>query len=235
MNSPDVSDVVVVGAGIVGSAIARALAGTALSVTLLEARGDVGDGTSKANTALLHTGFDAKPGTLESTLVARGYDLLGAYAEQTGIPVERTGALLVAWTDEERDALPGLRDKAVRNGYTACEIVDAATVYRMVPDLGPGALAGLTVPGESLICTWTTNLALATDAVQRGARLIRDARVLSAEIADGHTTLHTTAGDVHARWIVNAAGLGADHLDAAFGHHRFTVTPRRGNCWSSTS
>ncbi|BCI54144.1 FAD/NAD(P)-binding oxidoreductase [Mycolicibacterium litorale] len=228
MNSPDVSDVVVVGAGIVGSAIARALAGTALSVTLLEARGDVGDGTSKANTALLHTGFDAKPGTLESTLVARGYDLLGAYAEQTGIPVERTGALLVAWTDEERDALPGLRDKAVRNGYTACEIVDAATVYRMVPDLGPGALAGLTVPGESLICTWTTNLALATDAVQRGARLIRDARVLSAEIADGHTTLHTTAGDVHARWIVNAAGLGADHLDAAFGHHRFTVTPRRG-------
>lgn len=228
MSTPDVSDVVVVGAGIVGSAIARALAGTKSSVTLLEARSDVGDGTSKANTALLHTGFDAKPGTLESRLVARGYHLLGAYAEQTGIPVERTGALLVAWTDEERDALPGLQDKAVRNGYTACEIVDAAQVYRLVPDLGPGALAGLTVPGESLICTWTTNLALATDAVQRGARLIRDARVLSAEAADGHTTLHTTAGDVHGRWIINAAGLGADHLDAAFGHHRFTVTPRRG-------
>lgn len=231
MSTPDVSDVsdiIVVGAGIVGSAIARALAGTALSVTLLEARDDVGDGTSKANTALLHTGFDAKPGTLESTLVARGYDLLGAYAEQTGIPVERTGALLVAWTDEERDALPGLQDKALRNGYTECEIVDAAEVYRRVPDLGPGALAGLTVPGESLICTWTTNLALATDAVQRGARLLRNARVLHAEPADGHTTLRTTAGDVRGRWIVNAAGLGADALDAEFGHHRFTVTPRRG-------
>ncbi len=156
-----------------GSLAARSratLAGTALSVTLLEARDDVGDGTSKANTALLHTGFDATPGTLESRLVARGYQLLGEYAEQTGIPVERTGALLVAWTDEELDALPGLKAKAERNGYHRCEIVAADEVYRRVPDLGPGALAGLTVPGESIICTWTTNLALATDAVARGAR-----------------------------------------------------------------
>ena len=75
--TPDISDVVVIGAGIVGAAIARDLAGTDLSVTLVEARDDVGDGTSKANTALLHTGYDATPGTLESRLVARGYDLLG--------------------------------------------------------------------------------------------------------------------------------------------------------------
>ncbi|TFV58461.1 FAD-dependent oxidoreductase [Mycobacterium sp. PS03-16] len=230
MSSPDVTDVVVIGGGIVGCAIARALAGTTATVTLLEARDDVGDGTSKANTAILHTGFDATPGTLESRMVARGYHLLGDYAEQTGIPVERTGALLVAWTDEERDALPGLKDKAERNGYLACEIVGADEVYRRVPDLGPGALAGLTVPGESIICTWTTNLALATDAVRRGARLIRGARVTAAQSSsDGtHTTLSTTAGDVHGRWIVNAAGLGADHIDAMFGYDRFTVTPRRG-------
>ena len=130
MNAPnDIRDVVVIGAGIVGSAIARALGGTGLRVTLLEGRDDVGDGTSKANTALLHTGFDATPGTLESRLVARGYDLLGAYAEEVGIPVERTGALLVAWTDEERDTLPRLKDKAERNGYHACEIVTADEVY----------------------------------------------------------------------------------------------------------
>lgn len=228
MTAPDVSDVIVVGAGIVGCAIARALAGTPLSVTLIEARDDVGDGTSKANTALLHTGFDATPGTLESRLVARGYTLLSDYATQTGIPVEHTGALLVAWTDEERDALPGLKDKAERNGYTACEIVDAAQVYRRVPDLGPGALAGLTVPGESIICTWTTNLALATDALGRGARLLTGAKVTAAQTGSEYTTLTTTAGEVRGRWVVNAAGLGADHLDAAFGHQRFSVTPRRG-------
>jgi len=226
--TPDVCDVIVVGAGIVGCAIARALAGTSLSVTLVEARNDVGDGTSKANTALLHTGFDATPGTLESRLVARGYELLGDYAEQTGIPVERTGALLVAWTDEERDALPGLKDKAERNFYQRCEIVSADEVYRRVPDLGPGVLAGLTVPGESTICTWTTNLALATDAVARGARLLCGARVTGAVVESDYTTLQTTRGGVRGRWVVNAAGLGADHLDAVFGHHRFTITPRRG-------
>jgi glycerol-3-phosphate dehydrogenase len=228
MTTPDVSDVIVIGAGIVGSSIARELAGTGLTVTLVEARDDVGDGTSKANTALLHTGFDATPGTLESRLVARGYHLLGDYAETTGIPVERTGALLVAWTDEERDALPSLLDKAERNGYDACEIVSGDEVYRRVPDLGPGALAGLTVPGEAIICTWTTNLALATDAVQRGAYLRRGAGVLDVIRGADKTTLVTTRGDVHGRWVVNAAGLGADHLDAKFGHDRFTVTPRRG-------
>ena len=126
----------------VGAAIARELAQYAVSCVLLDAADDVGTGTSKANTAILHTGFDATPGTLESRLVARGYELLGAYAEQTGIPIERTGALLVAWTDEEVDALPSLKDKAERNGYHACEIVDAAEVYRRVPELGEGALGG---------------------------------------------------------------------------------------------
>ena len=126
-------DYVVVGAGIVGSAIARALAGYQHRVALVEARDDVGDGTSKANTAILHTGFDAKPGTLESRMVSRGYTLLADYATHTGIPVERTGALLVAWNDEELAALPGLQAKAVDNGYTHCEIVDADEVYRQVP------------------------------------------------------------------------------------------------------
>ena len=232
MTSPsqpaDIRDVIVVGAGIVGSAIARDLAGTGLTVTLVEGRDDVGDGTSKANTALLHTGFDAPPGTLESQLVARGYQLLGDYATQTGIPVERTGALLVAWTDEEVQALPGLRDKAERNGYHACEIVDAAEVYRRVPELGDGALAGLTVPGEAIICTWTTNLALATEAVQRGADLRRGAAVTDVLPHSGYTTLVTADGDIHGRWIINAAGLGADHLDNRLGYDRFTVTPRRG-------
>jgi glycerol-3-phosphate dehydrogenase len=221
-------DVAVVGAGIVGSAIARDLAGAALSVALVEARPDVGDGTSKANTAILHTGFDATPGTLESRLVARGYHLLGEYAEATGIPVERTGALLVAWNDEELAALPGLRRKAEDNGYHACELVDAGEVYALVPALGPGALGGLRVPGESIVCTWTTNLALATDAKRRGAAVLTGHRVESVTEGEQHTTLHTSRGDVQATWVVNAAGLGADLLDAAWGHQRFTVTPRRG-------
>jgi glycerol-3-phosphate dehydrogenase len=227
MSAP-VFDVAVIGAGIVGTAIARDLAGTSLSVAIIEARNDVGDGTSKANTALLHTGYDATPGTLESRLVARGHHLLGDYAAQAGIPVERTGAILVAWTGEELQALPALKDKAERNGYRACSLVGAAEVYRQLPDLGSGALGGLTVPGESIICTWTTTLALATDAVRRGATLLLEHGVTGADVADGVTTVHTSRGDITARWVVNAAGLGADWIDQEFGYRRFTVTPRRG-------
>jgi glycerol-3-phosphate dehydrogenase len=225
---PVTYDVVVVGAGIVGSAVARDLAGCRLSVALLDARSDVGDGTSKANTAILHTGFDAKPGTLESRMVSRGYQMLSDYAGQTGIPVEHTGALLVAWDAEQLDALPGLKAKAAANGYEHCEIVDAPTVYQQVPDLGDGALGGLTVPDESIICTWTTNLALATDAVNRGATLLLDHEVRGVEVGAVSTTVYTSAGPVEARWVVNAAGLGADILDHEFGFERFTVTPRRG-------
>jgi glycerol-3-phosphate dehydrogenase len=221
-------DVAVIGAGIVGAAIARLLGGTSLSVALLEARDDVGDGTSKANTAILHTGFDATPGTLEARLVARGYVMLGDYAAATGIPVERTGALLVAWTDEQLQALPGLRGKAERNGYTRCEQIASDEVYRRVPALGPGALGGLTVPGESITCTWTTNLALAFDAVNRGVTLLRGHRVDGVEVGPDATRLTCAGGDVTARWVINAAGLGADVLDGLFGYERFTVTPRRG-------
>lgn len=221
-------DVAVIGAGIVGSAIARELAGHRLTVALIDARADVGDGTSKANTAILHTGFDAKPGTLESALVARGYRLLSDYAARTGIPIEPTGAVLVAWDAEQLAALPGLRDKAEANGYQRCEIIDAATVYRRIPDLGPGALGGLTVPDESITCTWTVNLALATDAVNRGAALLLGRRVEAVEVAAGRTTLRTEGGPVASRWVVNAAGLGADVIDGHFGFARFRVTPRRG-------
>ncbi|WP_433202752.1 NAD(P)/FAD-dependent oxidoreductase [Dactylosporangium sp. CS-047395] len=227
MTSP-AFDVAVIGAGLVGSAIARLFGASRLSTVLLEARDDVGDGTSKANTAILHTGFDAKPGTLEARLVARGYHLLGEYAAATGIPVERTGALLVAWDAEQLAALPGLREKAERNGYTESTIVDVPQVYREVPALAPGALGALVVPGEAITCTWTTNLALATEAVTRGVTLRRGHRVTAVRDDGTHTWLTTSQGEIGARWVVNAAGLGADILDRLFGYERFTVTPRRG-------
>jgi glycerol-3-phosphate dehydrogenase len=221
-------DVAVIGGGVVGVAIARELLAHELRVAIVEASDDVGDGTSKANTAILHTGFDASPGTLESRLVRRGSELLAEYAGVTGIPVERTGALMVAWTPDELAALPGLRAKAGRNGYPSCQLIDAAAVYRQVPALGPGALGGMTVPDEAIICPWTTTLALATEARMRGADLLLGHRVERVEAGGASTVLHTDAGRVEATWVVNAAGLGSDEIDRSFGFDRFTVTPRRG-------
>jgi glycerol-3-phosphate dehydrogenase len=223
-----VADVAVIGAGVVGTAIARTLAGYAVSCVLLDAASDVGTGTSKANTAILHTGFDAKPGSLESRLLARGSALLRSYAAQAGIPVERTGALLVAWTAEQATALPGIADNARRNGYQAVRAVPAGELYAREPALGPGAVAALEIPDESIICPWTTPLAFATEAAAAGVRLLLSARVTGARLVDGVCELATSRGPVRCRWVVNAAGLGSDVIDAMFGGCGFTIRPRRG-------
>ncbi len=142
--------------------------------------------------------------------------------------MERTGALLVAWTADELHALPGLKQKAEQNGYHHCVLVDSAEVYRQVPALGPGALGGLTVPDESIICTWTASLALATDARLRGVDLLLDTRVNAVDVGKDAALLRTSQGDVQAAWVINAAGLGCDLIDAMLGYQRFSVTPRRG-------
>ena len=107
-------------------------------MALLEAGGDVGAATSKANTALLHTGFDAKPGTLEAQLVRRGHELLGAYAPRAGIPLEHVGALLVAWSEQEQERFPAIVERAHANGYDA--IRELAREELLPP--GPASRAG---------------------------------------------------------------------------------------------
>jgi glycerol-3-phosphate dehydrogenase len=222
-------DVAVIGAGVVGCAIARRLARhPGLRVALVEARDDVGEGTSKANTAILHTGFDAVPGSLEAGLVREGARLLAAYAAESGIPVEPVGALLVAWDEEQLAALPRLAEKAEANEYRASRIIGPDELYSREPHLGPGALAALHVPGESIVCPWTTTLAYATQAVRHGVDLHLDARVTEVSRQDGSHVVGTGRGELRARWLVNAAGLHADTLDRGLGHHDFTVTPRRG-------
>ncbi|MFC9794663.1 FAD-dependent oxidoreductase [Streptomyces sp. NPDC127584] len=221
-------DVVVVGAGVVGCAIARTLARHPLRVALVEAADDVGDGTSKANTAILHTGFDALPGTLEARLVREGHRLLSDYARETGIPVEPVGALLVAWDDQQRAALPRLAAKAERNGHHSTALLGAAELRAREPHLGPGALAALAVPGESVICPWTTTLAYATQAVRSGVDLHLGCRVETVRTGDPHHRLVTPRGELRTRHLVNACGLHADSFDALVGREDFAVTPRRG-------
>ncbi|MDQ0994242.1 FAD-dependent oxidoreductase [Streptomyces sp. V3I7] len=222
-------DVTVVGAGVVGCAIARELARhPRLRVALVEAQDDVGQGTSKANTAILHTGFDATPGSLEARLVREGSRRLAAFAAESGIPVEPVGALLVAWDEEQRAALPRLAEKAERNGYRAAQLLDAAQLYAREPHLGAGALGALHVPGESIICPWTTTLAYATQAVLHGVDLHLNSAVQQVNRPEGAHLLTTDRGTLRTRCLINAAGLHADTLDRDLGHHDFTVTPRRG-------
>lgn len=227
--SGDVFDVAVVGAGVVGCAIARRIGRSARSGVLIEARNDVGDATSKANTAILHTGFDAPVGSLEAALVHDGHHLLRSYAEATGIPIERTGAAVVAWTAAQEAELPGLHRKAQDNNYDAVELVAPEALYHREPQLAPGAKGALVVPDESIICPWSTTLAYATEAVAAGVDLRLNTTVNSVrQERDGTHAIATTNGMIRARWLINAAGLSSDAVDRMLGGDDFTITPRRG-------
>ncbi|MFM7212599.1 MAG: NAD(P)/FAD-dependent oxidoreductase [Actinomycetota bacterium] len=221
-------DVVVVGAGAVGSAIASALTRQGATVALVESRSDVGAGTSKANTAIWHTGFDAKPGTLEARLVARGHRLLEERAEEFGWPIERTGAVLVAWDDDQFARLDAIIANAKANGYEHARPLSTAEVYAGDPHLGPGARGGVSIPDEGLLDPWTISIALATDAVVNGARLLLDSPVERLTRTPTGYDVRMPTGSLSCTWVVNAAGLGSDVVDRAAGHEGFTITPRRG-------
>jgi glycerol-3-phosphate dehydrogenase len=225
----DVYDVAVIGAGVVGAAVARELAQYELRCVLIEAGEDVGAGTSKANTAILHTGFDGKSGYLETRLVQRGYKLLKEYGAEVGIPIERTGALLVAWDDDQLASLPGIHEKAHHNGTMDVEIISVDELYRREPKLGAGALGALEVPGESIICPFTPPLAYATQAVLNGVTLKLKSPVQSIErLPDREYLIHCPQETIQCRYIVNAAGLHSDTVNSMLGHHEFGVIPRRG-------
>jgi glycerol-3-phosphate dehydrogenase len=231
-------DVAVIGAGDVGAAIARELARFELRIVLIDG-GDVGAGTSKANTALLHTGFDSKPGTHEARLVARGHALLLGYAAEVGIPLERTGALLVAWDATQLARFDEIQDNAVACGYHRMRQIDAGELYRSEPALGPGAVGALEVPDEFIVCPWTPPLAYATQAVLAGVQLRRGEVVTDLAALDGRSGWQLSVrragggygggdGQLTSGWVINAAGLRSDEVHRMAGRDGFTVTPRRG-------
>ena len=206
-------DVAIVGAGVVGTAIARELGQYDISILLLDGRDDVGDGTSKANTAILHTGYDMVTGSLEARLVRRGYELLKRHAAQVGVATEDTGALLVAWSSEEAELLPGILLRAAANGYTEAYLIDASEVYRREPKLGPGALAALVIPGEWIIDPWSTTLSYAVQAKLAGVEIQLGAKVDCIVAESSMYRLHTGRGNFEASYLVNAAGVYADEVD----------------------
>lgn len=223
-----VYDVAIIGAGMVGTAIARELSRYDLNCILLEAKPDVGMGTTKANTAIWHTGFDAKTGTLEAKLLRRSYPLMKKFMKQAGVPVEVLGGLLVAWTKEQQDNLPALLEKAHKNGVTDVRIISTSEVYELEPNLSSGAFGGLFVPGESILCPFTLPIAFATQAVLNNVELKVNFPVEKVSVGENITTIEGAGETISASYVINAAGLYSDEINRLFGYHEFTVTPRRG-------
>lgn len=222
-------DVLVIGGGVVGSAILRELARFDATVALLERRPDVCDATSKANSAIVHTGFDAPPDSLEARLLAEARELWPGVVESLHIPYLQTGAIMVA-TDVaqlaaiEDDVIP----EAARNGVTLQpltreEIMDGA------PYVSESSVGGVLVEGEGVIDPFWTVRAYCESAVRNGAEVHVGQGVTSLKVGDRAVTVGTSAGDTFtARMVVNAAGLWADEVAVLAGDRSFSLAPRKG-------
>ena len=221
-------DVAIIGAGVVGVATARHLALTGARVVLIEKGADILSGASKANSAILHTGFDAPEGSLELACMQAGYqdflDLMGPM----NLSLLRTGAMVVAWTADQAEALGPILSAAHRNGVTDVLALTPGEVASREPGLAP-SLGAVFVPGEHVIDPWTPFHAYAQQILAAGSTILRGVEVTGGHF-DGVWTLQTTDGALTATTVINAAGLYGDRVEALLlGDTHFTIKPRKAD------
>lgn len=226
---PERADVVVIGGGVVGCAIARELSRYLLTVVLLERAPDVAMGTSKANSGILHAGFDAEPGSWKARLNVRGARLYQAISEDLGIQRRRVGSLVVAFDDAQRSTLDELRDRGVENGLTGLALWGRDEVLAHEPNLSPDVIGALWAPTAAIVCPFSATFAFAENAVLNGARIVTECAVTGIEVVDKRTkAVETTLGRIATPFVVNAAGVHSGEVAAMAGDESFTIKPRRG-------
>jgi len=225
----DPYDVIVVGAGVVGCGLAYRLSRYKLRVLVIDQCHDVSEATSKANSAIVHTGFDATPGSLESKLVTSASRMWPEMATKLRIPFKQTSAILLAIDDEQDHILPKLYKKALENGVEDVEMLSAEQVRAMEPNVSDEVRSGLLVHRESIADPFTTSVAYAEVALENGVDFVLGVRVSAVEDAGERLKAVVCEGHRFAgRIVVNAAGLGSWYLAKTYGGADFHINPRRG-------
>ncbi len=222
-------DVLIVGAGVVGCAVARRFALEDQRVILVERTADILEGASKGNSAILHTGFDAPPDSVEQACIADGYREFREIHGKFNLPLLETGAMVLAWDEEQASRIDDIVSKAHANGITDVAEIDSDAVRARVPSLGPGVKRAAYIPGESLVDPWSTPLAYLHQALAHGATFMNSCQVQAGDFDGGRWRVSTTQGELQARWLVNCAGLYGDLLHhQLIGEPPFRIQPRKG-------
>lgn len=222
-------DVAIIGAGVVGCAVARRFTLDGARVLVLEKASEVLDGASKGNSAILHTGFDAPVGSLELSCVQAGYREYEDIRTALNLPLDRCGALVLAWDQSQEDRLPALMQQGRTNGVDDLEMLSRAQTLALEPNLAPHLRAAFRVPRESLIDPWSAPHAYLLQALLNGADLRRDCGLTRARFDGGGWHLETPQGTFTANMVINAAGLYGDYVDEILlGKSPFRIRPRKG-------
>ena len=228
MNFYKEADVVVIGGGIVGTAILRELSKYELRCLLVEKEPDVSVGTTKANSAICHAGFDAPTGSWKQKTNVRGNELYHQLQDELNLDIKWTGSLVVATNEEEIQKLNILLERGRANGVPGLEILSREEVLAKEPNLTT-ARAALWAPTAGVMWPFGAAVAFAQCAVQNGAEVIRDCAVTGFVKEDGAVTVvNTTKGAIRTKAVINAAGIYAEEIAKLAGDGSFTITPRKG-------
>ncbi len=221
-------DVAVIGCGIVGAAVAYELARYDAAVEVIEKENDVSMGTTRANSAILHAGYDPLPGTLMARLNVEGLGLAKKICAELNVPFLECGSLVVAFTEEETKELQKLYERGLRNGVKGMRVLSKEEALQLEPNLNGLVVAALLAPSAAIISPWEYTLALAENAALNGARIRFDAEVCGVDRLDGGYVIRTASGAVTARYVVNAAGLNAERIHNYVAPPAFSTIPDRG-------
>ncbi len=221
-------DVAIIGCGVTGAAVAYQLAKKQVSVLILEAENDVSMGTTKANSAILHAGYDPEPGTSMARLNVRGSALAKEICAALDVPYKQTGSFVVAFGPEQEKTLQRLYENGAANGVPGLEILSGDEARALEPNLSPEITAALHAPSAAIVSPWEFALAMAENAVQNGADLHLETRVTGLAPIEGGWKIATTKGDFEARFVVNAAGVDAGKVHAMAAPENFVTKPCRG-------
>ena len=222
-------DVVVIGAGVIGCAIARKLSQYKVRVAVLEARSDVAMGASRANSAIVHAGYDCEPGTNMARVNVKGNALFDSWCEELNVPLKRIGSLVVAFSEEEMQAVHKLYDYGIKNGVPGVEVLDKAQTLEKQPGLADNTVGSLWAPTGAITCPYELTIACAENAHDNGVEFYFETGVEKITTLPDAVEVETAGSAIfRAKYVVNAAGLFADEISRMMGDDSFKITGRKG-------
>ena len=221
-------DVVIIGAGVVGGLIARALAKYEQKILILDKASDVAMGATKANSAIVHAGFDAKEGSLKAKLNVRGSEMMEQVTTELGVKYVKNGSLVVGF-ENERSEVEALVKRGIENGVKGVRLVERDELHTMEPNLNDDLTCALYAPTGAIVCPYELTIAAVGNAMDNGAELKLNFEVSEIKKENGKFTVISANGEsVEAKYLVNSAGLYSDKIAAMTGDCDFDVHPRRG-------
>ncbi len=221
-------DIIVIGAGVTGTCVARELSKYQVKMCVIDKADDVASGTSKANSGILHAGYDCKPGSLMAKLNVRGNELMYQLAEELDFDVKNNGSLIVCTVEAERGKLDVLLDQAVKNGVPGCRIVEREELLAMEPNLTPNAVAALYAPTGGIMCPFSLAIAMGENAAVNGCEFKFETEVTDIIKKDDYYEIVTDQGTFETKAVVNAAGVYADKMHNMVSEKKMKIVARKG-------